>query len=41
MIQIYARQISMFGFLVALMESKYTDSFYEEVPRMLARGELK
>ena len=31
----------MFGFLVAMMETKYADSFYKEIPGMLARGELK
>lgn len=38
--QIFAKEITIYGFLVNTILPKYVDEFYKEIPAKLARGEL-
>lgn len=39
--QIYAKSLTMQGFIVYRLLDKYDEAFYEEVPKMIANGEIK
>ncbi|KIK56447.1 hypothetical protein GYMLUDRAFT_47209 [Collybiopsis luxurians FD-317 M1] len=39
--QIYARRITLYGFLVADLAPKWIDEFYRVIPKQLASGEIK
>ncbi|KAG2009421.1 alcohol dehydrogenase [Coprinopsis cinerea AmutBmut pab1-1] len=38
---VVGKSISMHGFIVSRLEHKYEDKFYEEVPALVAKGDLK
>ena len=41
MMQIVLKQIKMSGFIWYTLASKYSAKFYEEMPSMVAKGEIK
>jgi len=41
LMNLVANSLVMYGFIVFRLEKKYDDEFYEKIPHMLARGDLK
>jgi NADPH-dependent curcumin reductase CurA len=39
--KIYAQSLTMYGFIVHRLYGKYDEAFYEEVPKLLASGDIK
>ena len=38
---IFAKELKLFGFIVASLDSKYTEEFYRVVPAKIASGEIR
>ncbi|KAJ2922043.1 hypothetical protein H1R20_g15054, partial [Candolleomyces eurysporus] len=41
LMQVVAKNISIFGFIVSRLFHKYLEAFYEEVPKLVSEGKLK